>query len=103
MQSWALAPGFSRTGGDFLRNGSRSREYNGVGLTFNKRLSNQWGLRGFVNFGETTWDVPQQYSDNSNPNDGQGGSDNDGAIFFESVRPVRAVVTSTCSRAGRRT
>ncbi len=82
VETFTLAPEFGRTGGIYLRNGTRSREYNGVALTFNKRLANRWGLRGFLNWGETEWNVPASYSANSDPNDAQGGADNDGAVFF---------------------
>jgi hypothetical protein len=33
-------------GGDFLSNGDREQDYQGVSLTFNKRLANRWMLRG---------------------------------------------------------
>ena len=65
---FALTSDFDFTGGDFLLNGSREREYLGTALTFTKRLANRWMLRGFVNFEDGEWDVPQEYTDNSDPN-----------------------------------
>ncbi len=83
VETFTLSPDFSRTGGTHLFNGSRSRDYTGFAVNFNKRLSNGWGLRGFINVGDTTWNVPASYQANTDPNDFQSGSDNDGAIFFE--------------------
>jgi hypothetical protein len=83
IENFVLAPGFFTTGGTYFTNGDRSREYNGFSVNFNKRLANRWGLRGFINFGETEWNVPASYFRNSDPNDSIDGSDNDGAIFFE--------------------
>ncbi len=82
VETFTLSPEFSRTGGTYLRNGTRSREYNGLSLTINKRLANRWSLRGFVNWGETKWNVPPSHAANSDPNDLQTGADNDGAVYF---------------------
>ncbi len=70
-------------GFNHVQNGSRSRDYNGLALTFNKRLANRWALRGFVNWGEAEWDVPAEFMNNSDPNDAQDSDDNDGALFIE--------------------
>lgn len=80
---FALRDGFSFQGGAFRTNGDRETDYEGVSFNFTKRLSNRWGLRGFVNFGETEWDVPASYLANSDPNDDQLGLDNDGSLFLE--------------------
>ena len=83
---WALNPALETTGFFHLLNGSREIEYNGMSLNFNKRLSNGWALRGFVNYGEGEWSVPQNYTDNNDPNDLINqtglGEDNDGALFY---------------------
>jgi hypothetical protein len=79
--AWTLRPGFSRTGGTYLTNGPREREYVGFSLNFNKRLSNQWGLRGFVNFGEAEWKVPSNYFNAADPNPRESGGDQDGATY----------------------
>jgi hypothetical protein len=78
---FALNDGITETGGGLLLNGSREREYFGTALTFTKRLANRWMLRGFVNFEDSEWDVPQEYLDNSNPNLANNGGDLDGDIF----------------------
>ena len=65
---FSLAPGLSYSGGRFLTNGDRERNYLGVAVNFTKRLANQWMMRGYVNYGEAEWDVPQSFTDNSDPN-----------------------------------
>ena len=80
---FGLRDGFSFQGGAFRTNGDRETDYEGVAFNFTKRLSNRWGLRGFVNFGETEWSVPASYLANSDPNDAQLGLDNDGSLFLE--------------------
>jgi hypothetical protein len=79
---FALANDFDFTGGSLLLNGSRERDYFGGAVTFTKRLANRWMLRGYVQFGEAEWDVPQEYLDNSNPNRSTGGGDRDGDLFL---------------------
>ena len=88
---FALDPQFSRTGGRLLVNGARERDYEGVSVNFTKRLANRWMLRGFVNYGEAEWDVPQGYQDNNDPNregwithsvDRGSGVDVDGATYI---------------------
>lgn len=42
--------------GSFTRNSDLEQDYLGLNLTFNKRLSNRWLLRGFVNFADWTYE-----------------------------------------------
>jgi hypothetical protein len=87
---WALDPSLTFTGFGHLMNGSRSREYNGLSLTFNKRLSHGWSLRGLINWGEAEWDVPADHLANTDRNDlvDQGfGEDSNGALFYERSNP----------------
>ena len=83
---FAVDPRLETTGFSHLVTGSREIEYNGIGLTFNKRLANRWALRGFVNWGEGEWSVPSSYTQNNDPNDFINqtglGEDNDGALFY---------------------
>jgi hypothetical protein len=65
---YTLNPGLSYTGGQVLRNGDREREYLGANLNFTKRLSNQWMLRGYLQYGEAEWDVPGSFSALQSPN-----------------------------------
>jgi len=84
LPQYALREGFSLQGGSFRTNGDRETDYEGVALNFTKRLSNRWGMRGFINFGETEWSVPASYLANSDPNaDGVNYADQDGGLFIE--------------------
>ncbi|MGH2626809.1 MAG: hypothetical protein ACRDHY_09190, partial [Anaerolineales bacterium] len=53
-----LKPGVTSNGGSTLLNGDREQEYLGLSFTFNKRLSNNWLLRGHFTQSEWEWDVP---------------------------------------------
>ena len=78
---YALDPSLEFSGFTHLMNGSRSREYDGLSLTVNKRLANQWSLRGYLHWGETEWSVPADYTDNSDPTDARSTADNDGGTY----------------------
>ncbi|MFQ5528526.1 MAG: carboxypeptidase regulatory-like domain-containing protein [Thermoanaerobaculia bacterium] len=70
-----------RTGGTLLQNSDRSVEYLGYGVNWIKRLSNQWMLRGYFNFGDADWSLGPNYLNESDPNDAEGGFDNQGGLF----------------------
>jgi len=55
---YELKPGVTTRGGLYYTNGDREQEYLGASLTFNKRLSNRWMLRGNVSWQDWTWNVP---------------------------------------------
>ncbi|HEX9670865.1 MAG TPA: TonB-dependent receptor [Thermoanaerobaculia bacterium] len=55
---YRLKSGVASNGGSTLLNGDREQEYLGLSFTFNKRLSNNWLLRGHVTQSEWEWDVP---------------------------------------------
>ena len=74
--------GYSRTGGSFLTNGTREREYQGVAVNFTKRLANRWMLRGYVNYGDAEWQIDDTYLFNSDPNLASGGGDTDGQLYL---------------------
>ncbi len=91
---WSLDPSLSYTGGSLLVNGDRERDYVGANINFTKRLSNQWMMRGYLQFGETEWDVPASARQFTSPNlcedDGSGfgcngalGGSIDGGILAE--------------------
>lgn len=80
---YSLHPGLSFVGGTYRTNGDRKREYLGVTLSLTKRLANQWMLRGYLNFGKTTWDVPDSFSFYDDPTDGRDREDKDGELFME--------------------
>jgi hypothetical protein len=71
-----IAPGLSSRGGGYFYNGDREREYLGVSATFNKRLSNQWMMRGNVTWNDWTWNVPD--SSITDPTQFFGGGNHDG-------------------------
>ncbi|MEZ5330530.1 MAG: hypothetical protein R2991_00435 [Thermoanaerobaculia bacterium] len=93
----------SLTGGTLLENTDREIEYGGVSVNFIKRLSNRWMLRGYVNWGESEFNVGSGYVATYDPTnvsptaaeqgdtDGElfavqsGGSGNKGDIFLQST------------------
>ncbi len=68
---WELAPGVTTRNGFRLENGDREQEFKGASLTFNKRLSNRWMMRGNVSWQDWTWQIPN--SENEDPTDTVGG------------------------------
>lgn len=70
VPTWASNPlQWSYTGGDLLTDGDRDIDYFGASITMTKRLSNQWMMRGFVNYNfDESWDVPTSYFANNDPN-----------------------------------
>ena len=63
-----VSPVFTNTGGTLLTNGDRETTFDGLSLNFTKRLSNQWMMRGYVQWGEAEWDIPQSYFANNDVN-----------------------------------
>jgi len=86
VQVWAANPvEWSYTGGDLFTDGSREIDYLGAALTLTKRLSNQWMMRGFVNYNfDESWRVPDRYFDNNDPNRFNQGSI-DGQIYTAGI------------------
>jgi hypothetical protein len=82
IEVFFLDPTLEFSGFQQYENDSRKRKYDGLALTLNKRLANRWSLRGYVNWGETEWDVPQSFLDNTDPNPADDGSDQHGALFL---------------------
>jgi hypothetical protein len=78
---FAFGPGIRNAGGSFLTNGDREREYLGASITATKRLSNRWMARGYVNYGEAEWSVPDSYFDHQDPTISSTGGDVDGRLF----------------------
>jgi hypothetical protein len=67
--TFSANPSLSFTGGELLTNGARSIDYFGTALTLTKRLTNQWMVRGFVNYNfKEEWDVPVSYFQYNDPN-----------------------------------
>ncbi|HYX25465.1 MAG TPA: hypothetical protein VFC23_15045, partial [Thermoanaerobaculia bacterium] len=73
---WELRPGVTTRNGFYLTNGPREQEFKGASLTFEKRLSNRWSMRGNVSWQDWTWQIPG--SANEDPTDTIGGGIVDG-------------------------
>jgi hypothetical protein len=69
------------TGGQYLASGDREREYAGLTLSFQRRLSERWTMRGHLNLGDATWRVPASFRLRNDPTDLAGEGDNDGDLF----------------------
>ncbi|HXU46507.1 MAG TPA: TonB-dependent receptor [Thermoanaerobaculia bacterium] len=69
---WQLRPGVSTRNGFLLENGDREQDYKGASVTFNKRLSNHWMMRGNLTYSDWTWDSPA--SENEDPTLGLAGA-----------------------------
>ena len=63
-----FAQDLESVGGSLLTNGVRQYSFNSLTLTATKRLSNQWMLRGYLQWGKATWDIPDSYFDHNDPN-----------------------------------
>ncbi len=70
-----------RLGGNLQENTKRDVTYNGIALNFIKRLSNQWMLRGYINYGSAEYSLSDDYNSKYDPNDEEFGFDNDGALY----------------------
>ena len=68
--------------GSHLENGVRSRDYLGYSLTLTKRLADRWMARGFFQYGNAEWNVPNSYFDRASRNNGRGGGDVDGQLYM---------------------
>jgi hypothetical protein len=67
-QPQRVSAAFSNTGGTLFTNGNRETTWDSLTLNFTKRLSNQWMMRGYVQYGEGDWDIPTSYFANNDPN-----------------------------------
>ena len=82
---FSLRDSVSSTGGELQTTSDRAITYNGLGLTFTKRLSNQWMARGLVQYLHGEWNVPAPYTAEANPNPHELANDVDGALFGEGL------------------
>ena len=55
---WDLRDGVSTRNGFELTNGDREQEFKGASITFDKRLSGRWMLRGNVSYQDWRWRIP---------------------------------------------
>src|SRR3954464_9745630 len=78
---WELRPGVTTRNGFFLTNGDREQEFKGASLTFDKRLSNRWMMRGNVSWQDWRWRIPS--SENQDPTDTIAGGVVDGTEVLQ--------------------
>jgi hypothetical protein len=78
---WELRPGLSTRNGFYLTNGQREQEFKGASLTFDKRLSNRWMLRGNVSWQDWKWRIPA--SESQDPTDTTAGGVVDGTDVLQ--------------------
>lgn len=64
-----LRDGLSPTGGRLYTNGDREMDYLGVTLNLNKRLANQWSLRGHLTVSDWDWKIGPEYLRFADPSD----------------------------------
>jgi hypothetical protein len=73
---YSLKPGITSNGGTFLTNGDAKQDYKGLALTWNKRLSHQWMMRGNFTWSDWSWNLPS--SAIRDPQEPFGGGNKDG-------------------------
>ncbi len=78
---WELRPGVTTRNGFHLTNGEREQDFKGASLTFDKRLSNRWMLRGHVSWQDWTWRISER--ENEDPTDTIGGGIVDGTAVLQ--------------------
>jgi hypothetical protein len=74
---------------------NRGPTYDTLTLNFTKRLPNQWMLRGYLQWGEGTWDIPGSYFANNDPNILVPSNSNDDVASDASVDGALKVEQST--------
>jgi hypothetical protein len=83
---YELRPGVTTRNGFYLTNGQREQEFKGAALTFDKRLSNRWMLRGNVSWQDWKWQIPA--NENQDPTDTIGGGVVDGTEVLQASGTV---------------
>jgi Ca-activated chloride channel family protein len=78
---YELRPGVTTRNGFHLTNGEREQELRAASLTFDKRLSNRWMMRGHVSWQDWTWRIPGR--ENEDPTDAIGGGIVDGTEVLQ--------------------
>ena len=69
------------TGGGYVTNGDRGRDYLGYSISFTKRLANRWMARGFYQYGKGECNIPRSYYDHAGPGVGRAGCQ-DGDLYL---------------------
>ncbi len=81
VRYFELRPGLSTRNGFLLTNGDREQEFKGASVTFDKRLSSRWMLRGNVSYQDWRWRIPS--SENEDPTDTVAGGVVDGTEVLQ--------------------
>ncbi|HEY0556479.1 MAG TPA: TonB-dependent receptor [Thermoanaerobaculia bacterium] len=81
VRYYELRPGLTTRNGFYLTNGQREQEFKGASLTFDKRLSNRWMMRGNVSYQDWKWRIPA--SENEDPTDTIAGGVVDGTDVLQ--------------------
>jgi len=76
-----LRSGVNTRGGSLLRNGDREQDYQGMSVSFTKRLSNRWMARGNFAWNDWTWNIPS--SEQQDPVNPIAGGNKDGEIVMQ--------------------
>ena len=83
VQTYDYIDGIDSQGGSHWQQGFRSRDFLGYNVSLTKRLSNRWMARGFYQYGDAEWNVPNEFYNYFSRNPGRGGGDVDGQIYME--------------------
>lgn len=83
VQTYDYIDGIASQGGDHWQQGFRSRDFLGYNVSLTKRLSNRWMARGFFQYGDAEWNVPNEFYNHFSRTPGRGGGDVDGQIYMQ--------------------
>ncbi len=83
VQLYDFVDGIDLVGGSHWQQGFRSRDFLGYNVSLTKRLSNRWMARGFFQYGDAEWNVPNEFYNHFSRNPGRGGGDVDGQIYMQ--------------------
>jgi Carboxypeptidase regulatory-like domain len=91
-----LKPGLTNTGGMFLHNGDYEQTFKGASLTFNKRLSNRWMMRGNFSYNDWYW---SKAGDRPDPTIMEAGGATDVAYVRQGDQVLQASGTGSGAKA----
>ena len=80
---YALREGLEYTGGNLLVNGDRSQVYEGITLSFNKRLANRWMLRAHGTWSDWRWRGGSLFETYDDPTDQASAHGDDAGVSIE--------------------
>ncbi|HMB53392.1 MAG TPA: hypothetical protein VKU40_08750, partial [Thermoanaerobaculia bacterium] len=87
---YRLREGLELTGGRFFTSGDRETDYLGLTLSFEKRMTDRWSARGYLNWYDWEWSIGPQFRRYDDPTNVQNESgdplelaDDDGGVVAE--------------------